>query len=467
MLIASYLILLTGCTSTPLPDLKRLYETQPDLRELNEERSSDQHQTPVILIHGVFGSRLIDKESKKEVWPGNISKILFNNYQEVALPIDRATLLPAESNLEVSTITNKTAGQDFYGRIISTLGEAGGYMPGVPGKAVGNHRRQYYIFVYDWRQDNIQAARKLDQLIKQIRLDYSDPNLKVDIVAHSMGGLIARYYLRYGNVDVLNDNDFPVNNHGKSRVRKVILLGTPNLGSVSALQEFMQGLKVGLRRVPTEVLATMPSSYQLFPHPIRTPLIKSDGSVLSRDIFDVNIWRSFEWSIFNPDVEQRIIKKFSTDQEGRDYLALLQRYFEKYIERARRFVWSLTVPIEGTPVRLIVFGGDCEVTPASILVEEVNGESIVRLFPDEVFNRIKGVDYEKLMLEPGDGRVTRASLFARQTLDPSIQRHKYSFFPLDYSILLCESHDSLTGNINFQNNLLNILLTRDAPSSQE
>jgi hypothetical protein len=29
--------------------------------------------------------------------------------------------------------------------------------------------------------------------------------------------------------------------------------------------------------------------------------------------------------------------------------------------------------------------------------------------------------------------------------------------------LLCESHDSLTGNISFQNNLLNILLTRDQP----
>jgi len=28
---------------------------------------------------------------------------------------------------------------------------------------------------------------------------------------------------------------------------------------------------------------------------------------------------------------------------------------------------------------------------------------------------------------------------------------------------LCESHDSLTGNISFQNNLLNILLTRDQP----
>jgi hypothetical protein len=34
---------------------------------------------------------------------------------------------------------------------------------------------------------------------------------------------------------------------------------------------------------------------------------------------------------------------------------------------------------------------------------------------------------------------------------------------MDHSILLCESHDRLTGNTSFQNNLLNILLTRDQP----
>ena len=76
---------------------------------------------------------------------------------------------------------------------------------------------------------------------------------------------------------------------------------------------------------------------------------------------------------------------------------------------------------------------------------------------------LPGIDYEELMLEPGDGRVTKPSLFAREALDPTVPRHRYSFFPMDHSILLCESHDSLTGNISFQNNLLNILLTRDQP----
>ena len=453
--------LVSGCALNPVPDLQRLYETGPLTRDTRV--AAGVVETPVILVHGVFGARLRERDTGKEVWPGGITSLLFNSYDDIALPIDADTLQPAPSNLEAYAITDSAAGRDFYGAIIRTLETSGGYSKGVPGEAVTDGRRRYYILVYDWRQDNVETARRLDELINRIRSDYADPELKVDIVAHSMGGLATRYYLRYGTTDVLNSNDFPMSDQSAMRVRKVILLGTPNLGSVSGLDEFLQGFRIGLRRIPTETFATMPSAYQLFPHPIRSALLNTRGEVLDRDLFDVQIWRAFQWSIFDPQVRERIIKRFPNPQEGEAYLAMLERYFEKYLERARRFVWSLTVPVEYSKVRHVVFGGDCELTPARLLVEEVNGESMVRLHPNEVTLRMPGVDYEKLMLEPGDGRVTKPSLFAREALDPTVPRHRYSFFPMDHSILLCESHDSLTGNISFQNNLLNILLTRDQP----
>ena len=175
----------------------------------------------------------------------------------------------------------------------------------------------------------------------------------------------------------------------------------------------------------------------------------------------MDIWRRFQWSIFDPVVRERIRSGFTNPQAADEYIRVLEAFFEKSLERARRFVWSLTVPLPEDHPKLIVFGGTCNLTSARILVEEVNGESEIRMDPSEITNKMPGVDYDALLYEPGDGSVTKASLLGRDVLDPSIPRNKYSFFPLDHAVFLCEKHDSLTSNVNFQDNLLNELLSRD------
>lgn len=448
--LAAILLVLAGCMDYGTPNLQLLY------RQANEV-----NQPPVIIIHGLLGGKLRDRDSLTELWFGSFTKLLFSNFENIKLGIDPDTLEPLPDNLSAYAITDQAAGRDFYGAILKTLESAGGYQYTNVGTVHQPGDRNYYVFVYDWRQDNVKTAKKLSQYINQIRLDYNDPDLKVDIIAHSMGGLITRYFLRYGEVDTLDDNEFPVNLEGAKKVRRIVLLGTPSLGSASSLHAFMKGFKIGFGAVPPEVLATMPSGYQLFPHALNDWIVTANGKPLRRDLFDVNIWRRFQWSIFDPEVRERILENYPTPEEGEAYLDLLERYFEKHLERARRFVWSLTVPMPETPYKLIVFGGDCHLTPARLLVEEVNGISEVRLHPDEIKNPLAGIDYEALMLEPGDGTVTKASLLARESLDSSVPRHKYSFFPLDYAIFLCELHDRLTSNITFQDNLLHILLSRD------
>ncbi len=444
--------LLQGCGSLGArPDLQRLYR-----------ESRPVQQPPVILIHGLFGARLSDTASGKEIWFGNIGRLVFSNYAELALEIDPVTLEPMPSALQPSGLTDQVAGKDYYGNIIRVLEKAGGYRLAEPGHPVAGGQREYYVLTYDWRQDNVLTAGKLADLIEQIKKDHADPGLKVDLIAHSMGGLVARYYLRYGREDVLNSNEFPVNYSGARNVRRTILLGTPNLGSVGSLHAFIRGYKIGFRRIPPEAMATAPSIYQMFPHNLYEWLVTATGKPLQRDIFDIKIWRRFQWSIFDPEVRQRIVAHAESEAAGAARLETMERFFEKTLQRARRFVWSLTVPIPEKPNPLIVFGGDCSLTPAKLLVEDIDGVSEIRLWPNEVRRPVAGVDYATLMLEPGDGTVTKASLLARASLDPSIRRHRYIYFPLDYAMFLCVQHERLTGNVTFQDNLLHTLLSPDS-----
>jgi pimeloyl-ACP methyl ester carboxylesterase len=435
----------------------------PDLRRLYASGMEQVRAPPVIIIPGILGSRLRDRASGRELWPGSLYNVLFSA-GSLALQIDPNTLEPRADDVEAYDLFRELLGNDFYGAIINTLERQGGYVRGYPGRAADADTRRYYVLPYDWRQDNVVTARKLDALIEQIRRDYSDPQLKVDIVAHSMGGLITRYYIQYGVADVLNGNDFIANFSGAAKIRTAILLGTPNLGSVNALHSLLLGHRVGWQAIPVEALATMPSVYELLPHPVTNWIVDGKGRPLERDLFFVGTWISYQWSVFDPAIETRVRAKFQKPSEGDQQVSLLHDYFAKRIERARRFVWSLTYNAsENAPVRLVVFGGDCTLTPARVVEETQAGHAVVRLLPKEVRSPEPRIDYSRLMLEPGDGEVTKPSLLARQSLDPTVSRSEDVFFPLAYAFFLCVDHEHLTGNINFQDNLLNVLLERERP----
>ena len=444
------LILLAGCA----------HQSRPDLAALYIEQANGHGQPPVVLIHGMFGARLVDRDTGAEIWPGNIANP-GRTYDELALEIDPDTLYPAPERIGAAGVADRAAEIALDESIVPVLRDHGGFVEGKLGEPVKDNRRRFYVFHYDWRKDNVRTVRKFAAFLEQVRRDHGNPDLKVDVAAHGMGGLIVRYYMRYGTLDTLDDNDFPVNYEGEQYIRRVILLGVPNLGATRATQIMLEGLPVGTGRIPPEVFATMPSLYQVFPHPISGWLVDVDGKRLKRDLFESVLWEEFRWSVFHPAVRARIAARFDNPDEAEAHLDVLQRYFDKHIERARRFVWSLTVPAENLERKLIVMGGNCAWTPSKLLVEQVAERWFVRLHPDDVRMRQPGVDYLALMMEPGDGIVTKASQLARQTVDPTIQRHKWSYFPIDYAMFLCESHDRITGNLDFQNNLLHALLTVD------
>ena len=116
-----------------------------------------------------------------------------------------------------------------------------------------------------------------------------------------MGGLITRYYIQYGVADVLDGNDFPANFSGAEKNRTATA-GTPNLGSVSALHSLLIGHKVGRQAIPAETLATMPSVYELLPHPVTNWIVDIKGHPLERDLYFVGTWIAYQWSVFDPEL---------------------------------------------------------------------------------------------------------------------------------------------------------------------
>jgi len=434
---------------------------QPDLKRLYEVSASERFQNPVIVIHGVFGARIRTIDDQKEIWPGNTSNLLFSSYENLALDIDPVTLETRTGRTEAYALFDRVGGHDYYGKIVKVLHEAGRYEPAIAGRPQVSNTHAYYVFVYDWRRDIAKNAAKLDAFIEQIRRDYNMPKLKVDIVAHSMGALLARYFIRYGKRDVLGSDTFRPNNAGAGKVRKVVLIGAPNMGSVSGLQYFLTGYKLGFGSIPTEVMVTMPGSYELLPDPTRDWMITPEGVKADVKLYDIRTWKRFKWSVFDPDARARIRHRFRKATEAAQYLHVLERFFARHLERARHFHIAMSAPLKDSTVRYIVFGGDCELTPARCLIENVRGKTMIRLHPENIKNRVRGVNYKKLMLEPGDGRVTKPSLLARNSLDPSMPGSSRDAFPLAYSLFLCETHAELTGNISFQDNLLNILLLQE------
>lgn len=131
----------------------------------------------------------------------------------------------------------------------------------------------YIEFPYDWRRDNRVAARRLarevPKWLARWRASSGDARAKVVFIAHSMGGLIARYYL-----ECLE---------GWRYTRKLITFGTPYRGSLNAVDFLSNGYKVRFAGFDvanlSALLRTFTSVYQLMP---RYPCVDMGDGVLRR-----------------------------------------------------------------------------------------------------------------------------------------------------------------------------------------
>lgn len=186
---------------------------------------------PVVVVPGFAGSNLWSGTEK--IWPSR-GALMNPDVMRCDEPLDARGLVD-----EVMIIPGLMK-QDRYSSLINYLKESLQYESG----------KDLLEFGYDFRQDNRVSARQLAAAIDRWKV-----SAPITLIAHSMGSLIARYFL-----ECLG---------GKSKVERVIFLGGPHMGTPYAFTTLLTGpnlLPLGLMNARLRaLLATYPSWYQLLP----------------------------------------------------------------------------------------------------------------------------------------------------------------------------------------------------------
>jgi pimeloyl-ACP methyl ester carboxylesterase len=448
-----FLVLWTACASKHQPDLALLYR---DWSIQTEGRP------PLVGIHGLMGSEIINPDTGEVLWGRLAGLVKGDANVRLALPVEPT----AQSTSVPSRSIKKIAGFEIYGGISDTLTQMGGYT--VATETDPAPPAPMFAFTYDWRLSCAENAQRLAGFITSIQVLYHDPSLKVDVVAHSMGGLIARYYILYGDRDVLGEPNPVPTYAGATHVRKLVMLGTPNMGSAWAFEALVDGRRLGLAEIHPDLLATMPGMVELMASPLDRVLFTADGKPAPLDIYDPTVWRTQGWGIFDPAQapgvfrRYRILKPGATDQEAKAYLVKLQANFDRLLQRAKAFHNALDVGTVPASVKTLLLGGDCTPTRRAFVVEPEDGRWVVRPTPAEVKHARRGVDLQRLYYGPGDGDVTKASLL--DEVPASLASQPHTDLPFASSGFICEKHVKLVKNWTFQDNLLHFLLYTPLPA---
>jgi pimeloyl-ACP methyl ester carboxylesterase len=246
-------------------------------------------QPPLIFVPGIGGSRLVNDSG--EQWP-NVQSLYESDddafllnlrlASDGASPFDpspndpndpndqiyrsmRVDDIPRSGTVKLKWYHSLFAGSsekpyDAHGTMLQTLKDAG-----------YTENTNFFIYAYDWRKDIRDEAKGLLTLIDKVYKENGET--RVDIMAHSMGGLLTRV--------VLSQEE------SKGKVRRVLTLGTPVLGAAKALGVlqyrdpcFIANEPLGCLSNPQNVqqaVSNMTGVYQLLPSEryhaaIRSPL---------------------------------------------------------------------------------------------------------------------------------------------------------------------------------------------------
>lgn len=311
--------------------------------------NSAPQQNPLVFIPGIMGSSLDSTSAiRSNLWPGIIA-------DHSLLTLDpskpQTNVIPIDAIPDVSVPPFQPV--IIYRPLLDSL-TRNGYreynVNGDPSRRTtagcdlsqqGN-QPNLFVFAYDWRISNVENTAKLKDYIGCIQRFY--PGTKVDVLTHSMGGLLARRYI------LLNPTDHSVS--------KLITIAAPWLGAPKAINVMETGEYDDLNRlVLKSTLRSLseffPSAHQLLPSRFYfglggRPFVK-DGSIFTDydqfvSAFDALFSRSLPGTTGKAFHDRAGQDDWRTDQSG-------VSYYHLYGQRSRAdtigTVYSTTITSRG------------------------------------------------------------------------------------------------------------------------
>ena len=425
----------------------------------------------MIVIPGILGSRLVHEDSGTTVWGAFGGGFADPRTDDGA----RLVALPMQQGVPLSQLRDDVVPDQVLDRLqVNLLGmplELGAYVNILRSLGVGGYRDrelarggevQYasdhftcFQFAYDWRRDNAENAARLHQFIletrdyvrKEYERRYGPPKrpIKFDLVAHSMGGLMSRYYLRYGDAPLPEDGSLPeLSWAGAQHVQRLVMIGTPNAGSIQSLFDLSEGVAFApvLPSYPAAILGTMPGIYQLLPRARHGVLVDADDpQQRAGDPLDPELWRRHQWGLADPSQDASLARLLPDVEDPAERRAIALDHLEKALRKADQFQRALDVPArppEGTTLHL--FAGDAKPTSATASVDAASGEA-----------EVASDDY-------GDGIVLRTSALMDERVGQEWSPGLVSPIHWRTTTFLFTDHLGLTRDPVFTDNLLFMLL---------
>ncbi len=462
--LSAFSVLLYGCISAEGSYTSDAKFTHNVIGPLQKKAAAYEgvYRNPVIIVHGFLGSNLKDNATGKNIWGRFSTEDGFRVSPEKM----RALSYPMQKNTPLKDITDRTMPdgmldtvevrflgitfrENAYINLVDSL-NAGGFQP--EGRELGQGKSFYNLFqfAYDWRRDLQENASNLHDYIltkrNYIQSQYEalyglkDYDVQFDLIGHSMGGLVSRYYLQYGTADLPEEGQEPnVTWAGSKHVDRLIILGTPNAGYLDTLIEMQKGMSTP--PFPSAMISTWPTYYQMLPDPSTKSVVLASDNSKPVDIYDFQTWLKFKWGLASPDQEKVYQTLLPDVEDPVERRIIAFDHLKKCLDRARRFKKTMSVPATPPPdVKLYLVLGNAVRTSRKAEVDDKTGA-------------LRVIEHG-----PGDGKVLESSAMfdEREGLETWVP---FFFSPIAWDSItqLRAAHMGITTDPGFKDNILFLL----------